>query len=378
MNLKKTAGILAAIAAMSCISNFNTVNANEKEKTKQEQPKLVNTIVLDKNDKANAKFEANKLLFMTSKDDDSTLIFSDSPETVKEDGILYQSRLKGDGRLLYYHLNETGEGKKVAVVLENLSGEDNTVSISHQATAGPSDDYLYVGKTTLKRYFSGQENKEINLAPYGKALLDEEDGKRVVTNDGLVYGLFDLNAQREVKATVVIAPVNAYLPYFTDYSEILPKDEQRLRGTYKGANRYMTTVNPYNPKMGKAYFFVGDNRTDLYKYGIDETDNSTTQNFGNYGVLYDINPKLSGKGKTSFYLKPIGGVYAGAVSVRIGQDGEKKMILTPDELPFYGHEQNKNYYSYLGTYNNSDDVHFEYMAPGASNLPVQIILIPEK
>lgn len=377
MNLQKAVGILTAIAVVSGI-NFNAVDAAEKEKTKPEQPKLVNTIVLDKNDKANAKFEANKLLFMTSKDDDSTLIFSDSPETVKEDGILYQSRLKGDGRLLYYHLNETGEGKKVAVVLENLTGEDNKISISRQATAGPSDDYLYVGKTTLKRYFSNQENKEINLPPYGTALLNEEDGKRIVSNDGLVYGLFDLNAQREVKATVVSAPVDAYLQYYPDYSEVLPKDEHRLRGTYKGANRYMTTVNPYNPKMGKAYFFVGDNRTDLYKYGIDETDNSTTQNFGNYGVLYDINPKLSGKGKTSFYLKPVGGVYAGAISVRIGNDGEKKMILTPDELPFYGHEQEKNYYSYLGTYDNSDDVHFEYMAPGASNLPVQIILIPEK
>lgn len=372
MNLGKVISLfIAAIVA----GNVNLSSAAEKNK---EEVKPVNTIVLDKNDKANAKFEANKLLFMTSKDDDSTLIFSDSPETVKENGILYESQVKGDGRLLYYHLNETGVGTKVAVIVENLTNKDNTVRISREATAGPSADYLYVGKTTLKRYFANQEAKEINLPPYGKALLNEEDGKRIVSNDGLVYGLFDFNAKRNVKMSVVMAPINAYLTYYPNYSWVLPKDEQRLRGTYKGANRYMTTVNPYNPKMGRAYFYVGDNRTDLYKYGTDETDNSTTQNFGNYGVLYEINPKLSGVGKTSFYLKPIGGVYAGAISVRIGKDGEKKMVLTPDELPFYGHEANKNYYSYLGTYNNSDDIYFEYMAPGASNLPVQFILIPEK
>lgn len=54
------------------------------------------------------------------------------------------------------------------------------------------------------------------------------------------------------------------------------------------------------------------------------------------------------------------------------------MISTPDDLPFFGHEKDINYYAYLGTYNNSDKLSFLYTPPGASNLPVQIILIPEK
>ena len=55
-----------------------------------------------------------------------------------------------------------------------------------------------------------------------------------------------------------------------------------------------------------------------------------------------------------------------------------KVINTPDVLPFFGHDKNLNYYSYLGTYNNSDKIKFLYTPPGASNLPVEIILIPEK
>lgn len=53
------------------------------------------------------------------------------------------------------------------------------------------------------------------------------------------------------------------------------------------------------------------------------------------------------------------------------------MISTPDDLPFLVMKKDINYYAYLGTYNNSDKL-LLYTPPGASNLPVQIILIPEK
>lgn len=82
------------------------------------------------------------------------------------------------------------------------------------------------------------------------------------------------------------------------------------------------------------------------------------KNFGNYGIVYNFEPKLEGKGKTSFYLKPLGGVYAGAMAVKVGENGEYKMISTPDDLPFFGHEKDINYYAYLGTYNNSDKLSF--------------------
>ena len=62
--------------------------------------------------------------------------------------------------------------------------------------------------------------------------------------------------------------------------------------------------------------------------------------------------------------------------VKVGENGEYKMISTPDDLPFFGHEKDINYYAYLGTYNNSDKLSFLYTPPGAPNLPLQIILIP--
>ena len=344
-----------------------------------EEAKQPGTIVLHKDDSKNEKYTADKLLFMTSEDDKGKLLFSDSPETVDEDGILYQDTVKGDVRLLYYHLNNMKDDKKVAVVIENLADKPNKLTITRQATGGPSDDYLYVGKTTLSRYLADDRQQEMTLPPRYRTLLHAADNDRKIPYGGLVYGIFDFNAQRDLKVTVLMAPIDADLMTYVDKAPVLPKDLQRLRGTYDGKDRYLTNHSPFNPeRMGKSYFYIGDNKTDLYKYGFDATDHTATQNFGNYGVMYTFHPRLNGSGRTSYYLQPIGGVYAGVMTVRSGEDGEKKIIRTPEELPFYGHEKDLNYYSYLGTYSNQDDIYFEYTPPGASNLPVQIIMVPEE
>ena len=260
---------------MATICNFTLAQAqdnNEKD--------LKNTIVLAKKDKDVEKYEADKLLFMETKDDDTTLLFSDSPETVEQDGILYQDTVKGDTRLLYYHLNGMKEDKKIAVVIQNMSDKSNVVKVTKEAVAGPSEDYLYVGKVTMQRYFNSHETREIELAPYSKTFLRVEDDERIVPSGGLVYGLFDFYAQEPLKVSVVIAPTDKNLLRYVDYAPILEKYQHRLRGTYEGKERYLTNRRAYNPEeMGKAYFYIGDNKTDLYKYGKDNTDNSVTQKF---------------------------------------------------------------------------------------------------
>ena len=114
--------IFSFILSLTMICNFTLAQAqdnNEKD--------LKNTIVLANKDKDVEKYEADKLLFMETKDDDTTLLFSDSPETVEQDGILYQDTVKGDTRLLYYHLNGMKEDKKIAVVIQNMSDKSNVV-----------------------------------------------------------------------------------------------------------------------------------------------------------------------------------------------------------------------------------------------------------
>ena len=102
MSLKKLFNFIVFV--MVCTIFFmNNVQAKSSEENENGQ----DTIILSKKDNDVKKYEADKLLFMTSEDDDTTLLFSDSPETVEEDGILYQDTVKGDARLLYYHVNGT-------------------------------------------------------------------------------------------------------------------------------------------------------------------------------------------------------------------------------------------------------------------------------
>lgn len=49
-----------------------------------------------------------------------------------------------------------------------MSDKSNVVKVTKEAVAGPSEDYLYVGKVTMQRYFNSHETREIELAPYSK------------------------------------------------------------------------------------------------------------------------------------------------------------------------------------------------------------------
>ena len=81
-------------------------------------------------------------------------------------------------------------------------------------------------------------------------------------------------------------------------------------------------------------------------------------------------------GKTKYYLMPRGGVYAGAMTVGRAMNSSKDMLLTPADRIFFGEKINVNELAELGTYNDFSSTWFEFSPPGASNLPVNLVLIP--
>ena len=155
-------------------------------------------------------------------------------------------------------------------------------------------------------------------------------------------------------------------------------------------NRTLNSKKVYDPdKDGIRYIMIADDVNDLFKTGIDSTDDSEVKNFGNYGVNYTIN--LRTKAPTRICLTPLGGVYAGAV--RVNYKGKSKMIPTPKGKTYFGDKTPKEpenvkkareeglsllttytELAELGTYEG--EVSFEYSPPGASNLPVYIVLMP--
>lgn len=336
---------------------------------------------------------------VTSKDSGGTLLFSDSPEYVDRPGILYQDTVQGKVRVLYYHLNNTQVPQKVAVVLENANHKEkaNTVRVTRGGTAWPSQDYLWVGKTTQTQYF-GEARDDLILVMRDKKRLLQSSMDEIVLQPGqLVYGVYDFTADHPVKTSVIMYPANVNPLTFIDRAKVLPRDSVALRGTFQGMDREITSAREYDPERdGNVYVMLADNKLDAYKVGVDATDGAKTVNYGNYGVLYKIAIPVKGESsRVQYYLSPLGGTYAGAVTVRRDHSPRTKLIETPQGRTYFGDQTEPEpeqvskareeglaifgsnmELADLGRYDNSVPTYFEFSPPGASNLPACLILVP--
>ena len=324
-------------------------------------------------------------------DSGGTLIFSDSPEYVTKNGILYTDVVKGDARILFYHLNNTGVKKKLAVIVENVSGEKNSIEITRGGFSAPNNNFLLVGKETQLMYMKQNFHDKIKLNKNESKLFQAKMNDVVIEPGHLVYGVYDFHAKNLVRIYVLMYPEKADPLRFLNYADILPKDEYRLRGTFKNMNRNIKLKRDYDPQRdGIGYILICDDVTDFFKRGIDATDGSEVVNVGNYGVNYVLN--FNTRAKTKFCLSPLGGTYAGAV--RFYHNKKFGAVPTPQDRIFFGDKTlpepesvkkareeglalwtNLSESSELGTF--SGKVTFEYSPPGASNLPVNIILFPD-
>ena len=331
-----------------------------------------------------------------SYDTGGTLLFSDSPEYVKEVGILYRDTVTDDARILYYHLNDTAQPKKLAVVLET-EADLATVTVTRGAAAAPSADYLHVGKATQIGYFDTREMDErIYVTKERPRLLVPTMNETLLAPGQLVYGVYDFHTNAPVRVSVIMYGADVDPFAFLRIARVLPRDEIALRGTFHGMNRVITAQKPYRPSTdGAVYFPIGDNLHDVYRHGIDATDGSTVVNYGNYGILYQIDIPTMGRENIRYFLSPLGGVYAGAMRVESG--GKRALLQIPATRAYFGDQTlpeapnvvqareegllfltQYTELSDLGTYAAGQSVAFEYSPPGASNLPVNIILMPEK
>ena len=325
-----------------------------------------------------------------TQDSGGTLIFSDSPEYVRKNGILYTDVVEGDARILFYHLNDTGVRKRFAIIFENMASGTNIIDITRGGLSAPNKNYFSVGKITQTRYMENDFMDRLVLAQHERRVYQPYEDYFLLQPGQLIHGVCDFTSDKPVRVFLMMYPANADPLQFLNYAEILPKDEHCLRGTFKNMNRTLTLKRPYDwQKDGLGYILIGDNVNDLFKRGVDATDGSEVINYGNYGITYTLNFRM--KFPTRFCLSPLGGHYAGAL--RYKYYGNSGVIQTPESRLYFGDRtppENPSVVqariagisimtettelSELGSYRGQ--VSFEYSPPGASNLPVNIVLMP--
>jgi hypothetical protein len=304
------------------------------------------------------------------------LIFSDSPELATADGILYMDKVEGDTRLFFHHVNATAENRRIAVLLENDGPLPAKVTVYQYGLGGPSEDWIAVGKAAQMAYLAGGDLYATEVPAKGAAPLYPALETMIAKPNMLVNGIFDFVADRPVTVKVMLLPVGADTAKFARQAPVLPPDEQRLRGTFDGKDRLLIPLKVYDPdKDGPVAITLGDNNLDRYLEGIDATNGSKVVNFGNYGVVYRLFLPGDGQRRLSYYLNPRGGDYAGGLGIKYQHKGVPP-VATPAGRTAFGSDKLTDF-APLGSFVSSESLWLTFSPPGASNLPVKLVIVPE-
>ena len=303
------------------------------------------------------------------------LLLSDSPENVPGNGIMYQDTVSGDARLFFHHVNSTAIPKKVVVLLTNHGKNTAHVNVYQYGLGGPGSDYLAVGKQAQTSYMANSDVYTVEVPAQGSALLADTLKYITVLPGQLVNGIYDFKADAPVEVKVMMMPVTADSVKFAATAQILPKDKDRLRGTFDKPDRMLVPTKVYNPQTDtKVAITLADNHVDEYIHGRDATDGSATTNYGNYGVVYKIYIPSAYNGKLACYLNPQGGEFAGAVSIKY-RYRYLPLVAVPKDRTYFG-GGTANDYALLGTFDGGQSLWFNFSPPGASNLPVRLVIMP--
>lgn len=300
------------------------------------------------------------------------LILSDSPETAPNDGILYQDTVSGNVRVFMYHVNGTNTPKRILTTLENPGTEPVHITIYKEGYSGPSEDYMMVGKTAQQNYLDNTGIRTIELGPKEiKAIDDLHKNIKVMTN-ALVNGIYDFKTDGPVTVKVMMLPMDGSISGFARTAKIQPNDQTKLRGTFDGMDRLVLPERLYRDEDGPVAIVLADNDKDKYVTGIDATDGSAAINYGNYGVFYYLFMPTDSKNTVHYLINPRGGEYAGTLGIRYRHQ-QPYSLFTPNGRLSLG---DPAYSTYLGSFNGQDSLWFTFSPPGASNLPIRLIISP--
>ncbi|MDR3560186.1 MAG: copper amine oxidase [Negativicutes bacterium] len=303
------------------------------------------------------------------------LLLSDSPEMVPADGIMYQDTVVGDARLFFHHVNATTIDKRIVVLLENSGSEAAEVTVYRSGLAGPGADWLAVGKAAQTAYLADKNLYSVTVPARGTAQLSPELASAVVRPNMLVNGIFDFQTNRPVTVKVMMLPVGADSAKFARQAKVLPTDQYRLRGTFAGKDRLLIPDKVYDPaEDGAVVITLGDNVVDRYLEGIDATDGSKVLNYGNWGVVYHVFLPFTTSGKVACYLNPRGGTYAGALGVKY-RHADQTPVATPAGRLFFGEGVSSDFAA-IGKFGGNESLWLTFSPPGASNLPVKLVIMP--
>lgn len=300
--------------------------------------------------------------------DGPKLLFSDSPEMVYQTGILYRDKVQGAVRIFFHHVNAMNSDKKLALLLHNADQlRPVHYTIKRRGVSLPDYNYMNAGKKAERDYFAEKQQQEQGALGFGRS-CELLGGRGVVLSPNeIVTGTIDLELTRPAQISVLLCEPQTDLEIFNDSAAVLPMDEHPLRGTFAASDWHYTLQEPVR-RDSMPYKLKLAGADEGYAKGVDATTGLAAENYGNYGVVYQVDFTVAGDKPVNLLLNPIGGAFAGYGVLQSAK--ERRLLPLPDYDLCVG-ERLEDAVD-LGRL-KPGAYSFIWSPPGASNLPVELI-----
>lgn len=304
--------------------------------------------------------------------DGPTLLFSDDPETVPAPGILYQDNVSGPFRVFFDHVNGQTTGTMVFTVLVTNHGQQPVqLTLDRVGVAGPSGYVLLNGQAAEHAWMGSTGGGTVTVAPGQTAFLDPGLNTRPAGPQDNVTGILDATASGNVLVSVVAeAQPVADITGLQVLRGVTSTTGFVMRGTFPRAD--FTLAAQGNGSM--QYLQIATPMD--YLTGFSAVDDLPTEDYGNYGVLYDMHVTvMTGQHeRLAAIFDPRGGTFSG--SALLGTGYLPGQVL---DMPAGGSfAPSPTAGILLARYDLAADaplnMHLQWMPPSGSSLPASLLL----
>ncbi len=294
----------------------------------------------------------------------SSLLVSDFPERLHEDGLLYTTQLqpRDPTRILFYHANPHGQPPRwIVLQLTNHSNSPATVMVI-DGHGGANPNEMLVGHLATKRFLVHQLQNEGVLVEV-PAQSTVAVVSRSLPPDTVISDLLQLNEiEGDPLALALIAEQTpAAQPNLDTMGAWLTDRVRHARGRYPIPELfYEATYDTQEPELSIP---IGQLPLPNLRQGI-ALD-------GDYGVLFSVNATLlntsNSPAEIALYATPRGGRAAGTFLI-------DHTLIQAHALPAFSHYKLKQYTVPAHGFLNTSVV---TMPEGGSSYPLDLIFAPD-
>lgn len=234
------------------------------------------------------------------------LYYSDDPEHILSDGVLFRGTVSQEHPVRIYDYHENGaDPRRLVVALGSSSAQASTVHVI-EAFAGPNIDVMSVGHAVSRNFLIAKPRDQ-------GIILDLPDGAPFLMRDvslGFRDGVADVADLRVLAGGPLTITVLAVSPNVSPATlldgALLPGDGKGRHGTFS-LSQYGTQALQYTVGAQDASLTLGDREPTVPKAVASDPG----ADFGDYGVLFDLSLNIDNPGDTPqvvyLYETPRGG-----------------------------------------------------------------------